>query len=301
MASGMATTTLPAPVTAPPAPAIPAPQPADRTQLDSRRVIARAIDGVFVGAPFLIPVLGLGIPLSIVLVSICLAYFFVCEALWGQTIGKRIIGLRVLQSDGRPATATAVASRTVLRLIDDGPIGLVTYLVSGKRRARLGDLAGGTIVARPTPGLPRAGFSPLLLVYPALLVAATVALVLAFAGTQARHDYLSSVDKTCASNAKAAAASPARGLDAIVARTATEHRALAAVEAPGSARKLRAEILALDGQVDRAVARAAAHVKAGVSVQEMQAQIKPIGVARQQAAKRYAELGLRSCAGLGSA
>ncbi len=301
MASGMATTTLPAPVLVPAAPAIPAPQPEDRTDLDSRRVIARVIDGVFVGAPFLIPVLGLGITVSIVLISICLGYFFVCEAVWGQTIGKRIIGLRVLQTDGRPATATAVAARTVLRLIDDGPIGLVSYLVSGKRRARLGDLAGDTIVARPTPGLPRAGFSPLLLVYPALLAAATVALVLAFSGTQARHDYLSSVDKTCARNAKAAAASPAHGLDAIVARTVKDHRALAAVNAPASARKVRAEILALDGQVDRAVATAAAQLKSGASAKETQAAVKPIGAARQKAAKRYAELGLRSCAGFGVA
>lgn len=293
----MATTTLPAPVTAPPVSEIPAPQPEDRTKLDSRRVIARAIDGVFVGAPFLIPVLGLGITLSILLVSICLAYFFVCEALWGQTIGKRIIGLRVLMLDGRPAGATAVASRTILRLLDDGPIGLGTYVISGKRRGRLGDLAGGTIVARPTPGLPRAGFSPLLLVYPALLAAATVALILAFAGTQARHDYVSAVDKTCARNAKAAAASPSKGLDAIVARTAADHRALAAVKAPGSATKLRTEILALDGQVDRAVATAAAQAKAGASVKEMQALIKPIGAARQKAATRYAELGLHSCSG----
>ena len=120
---------------------------------------------------------------------------------------------------------------------------------------------------------------------------------MAFAGTQARHDYLSAVDKTCARNAKAAAASPSKGLDAIVARTAADHRALAAVKVPGSATKLRTEILALDGQVDRAVATAAAQAKAGASVKEMQALIKPIGAARQKAATRYAELGLHSCSG----
>jgi hypothetical protein len=96
---------------------------------------------------------------------------------------------------------------------------------------------------------------------------------------------------------EAAAASPAHSLDAIVARTAADHRALAAVNAPGSATKLRAEILALDGQVDRAVATAAAHAKAGASANEMQAQIKPIGATRHKAATRYAELGLRSCSG----
>ena len=299
MASGMATTTLPAPApAAAPAAGIPAPQPEDRTQLDSRRVIARCIDGVFVGAPFLIPVLGLPLRLSIVLVSITLMYFFVCEAVWGQTIGKRIIGLRVLMRDGRPATATAVSARTVLRLIDDSPLGLIVYLASGKRRQRTGDLAGGTIVARPTPGLPRAGFNPLLLVYPVVLVAATVALVLAFAGTEARGDYLQAVDAACAQRVKVNAASRPQDLDAIVARKRADHRAIAAVKAPASARKVRAEILALDGKVDDALATAATRAKASSDpAKTLQGEVEHIAAARQTAAKRFAALGLRSCSG----
>ena len=297
MASGMATTTLPAPAAAP-ALGVPAPQPEDRTQLDSRRVIARCIDGLFVGAPFLVPALGLPLRLSIVLVSVMLAYFFVCEALWGQTIGKRIIGLRVLTRDGRPASATAVAARTVLRLVDDSPIGLGVYLISGKRRQRLGDLAGNTIVARPTPGLPRAGFSPLLLVYPVALAAVTAALALAFAGTEARGDYLSAVDAACAQRTKVNAASRPQDLDAIVARKRADHRALAAVKAPDSARKVRAEILALDGKVDSALAAAAARAKASSDpARTLQGEVEHIAAARQTAAKRFAALGLRSCSG----
>ena len=56
---------------------------ANLSKYDSRRAIARAVDGVFVGAPFLIPVLGLGFALSVALVAISLLYFFLCEALWG--------------------------------------------------------------------------------------------------------------------------------------------------------------------------------------------------------------------------
>jgi uncharacterized RDD family membrane protein YckC len=291
-------TTLSAPVTAPPASAVPAPQPEDRTQLDSRRVIARAIDGVFAGAPFLIPVLGLPLRLSIVLVSIGLVYFFVCEALWGQTIGKRIIGLRVLMRDGRPATASAVAARTILRLLDDGPIGLGVYLLSGQRRQRLGDLAGDTIVARPTPGLPHASFSPLLLVYPVLLAAATAALALAFSGTEARGDYVRAVDRACAQRIKVNAASRPKNLDAIVARKRADHRALAAVKAPKSARTVRAEILALDAKIDTALATAAARAKASRDpAKTLEGEVKHIAAARQTAAKRFSDLGLRACSG----
>jgi hypothetical protein len=291
-------TTIHAPEAAPPRAAA---EPQDLTKFDSRRAIARAVDGVFVGAPFLIPILGLGLQLSVAIIAISLAYFFVCEAVWGQTLGKRIAGLRVLMQDGRPATARAVAVRTSTRIVEDGPIGLLVFLASGKRRGRAGDLLGDTIVARPAPGLPRAGFSPMLIIFPAVLAVAAAAVVLAFSGHVARQDYLSAVDKTCERSLAADIASPARGLDAVLARTAADHRALAAVKAPGSARALRAEILALDARVDRAVASAAAHAKAGASRAAMQAQVKPITAARHAAAARYVKLGLRSCAGLGSA
>jgi hypothetical protein len=264
----------------------------DLSKYDSRRAIARAIDGVFVGAPFLIPVLGLPFGLSVAIVAVSLLYFFVCEALWGCTLGKRLLGLRVLMCDGEPATAKAVALRTSTRIVEDGPIGLAVFLASGKRRGRLGDMLGDTIVARPAPGLPRAGFSPLLIVVPAAIAAAAIAVVLAFGGHFAKQDYLRAVDKTCKRNTAAALASPAHGLDAIVSRKAAEHRKLAAVETPGSARQLRAEILALDGRVTSAV------TAAGRGVKPSKADIAKVKAARQRAAKRYEQLGMRACAGL---
>lgn len=272
--------------------AAPAPPQENLAKYDSRRALARAVDGVFVGAPFLIPVLGLGFTLSIALVAVSLLYFFLCEALWGQTLGKRLLGVRVLMRDGAPATAKAAALRTSTRIFEDGPIGLAVFLASGKRRGRLGDLLGDTIVARPAPGLPRAGFSPLVIAVPAGIALAAVAVVLGFSGHFARQDYLNAVNKTCARNTAAALASPSHGIDAIVARTAAEHRKLAAVDTPGSARKLRAEILALDGRVTSAVAAA------GRSSKPSQADIAKVRAARQRAAKRYEQLGMRACAGL---
>jgi uncharacterized RDD family membrane protein YckC len=134
MANGMSTT-----VDAPQVETLSAagPPQEDLSKYDSRRAIARAVDGVFVGAPFLIPVLGLGFALSVAIVAISLLYFFVCEALWGRTLGKRLLGLRVLMRDGGPATAKAVALRTSTRIVEDGPIGLAVFLASGKRRGRL--------------------------------------------------------------------------------------------------------------------------------------------------------------------
>jgi uncharacterized RDD family membrane protein YckC len=281
-------TTLEAPQ-APTLAAAPPPPQENLAKYDSRRALARAVDGLFVGAPFLIPVLGLGFTLSVALVAVSLLYFFLCEALWGQTLGKRLLGLRVLTRDGAPASAKAVALRTSTRIVEDGPIGLAVFLASGKRRARLGDLLGDTIVASPAPGLPRAGFSPLLIAVPAGIAVAAVAVVLGFSGHFARQDYLHAVNKACAHNS---AAAPARDLDAIVARQVAAHRELAAVETPGSARKLRAEILALDASVTRAVEAA------GRGGKPSQGDIAQVRAARQRAAKRYAQLGMRACAGV---
>lgn len=83
-------------------------------------------------------------------------YFVLLEWLWnGQTIGKRIFGLRVISEDGEPARFVAVIVRNLVRVVDFLPffygLGLVTLIVSS-RSQRLGDYAGGTFVVRaPRP------------------------------------------------------------------------------------------------------------------------------------------------------
>jgi hypothetical protein len=65
----------------------PPPQPPNRKELDSKRVLARLADGLVAGAPAIVVALGVGRSLSVFLVSLSLTYFFICEALWGQTLG----------------------------------------------------------------------------------------------------------------------------------------------------------------------------------------------------------------------
>jgi uncharacterized RDD family membrane protein YckC len=85
-----------------------------------------------------------------------LLYGILTEWLWrGQTIGKRLLGLRVVEASGLRLRPSQVVVRNIMRFIDLLP-GL--YLVGGvscilsRRRQRLGDLAAGTIVIR-TPQL----------------------------------------------------------------------------------------------------------------------------------------------------
>ena len=96
-----------------------------------------------------------GITLIVTLVLIW-AYFILLEWLWnGQTIGKRMYRLRVINEDGSPAQFTAVLIRNLLRLVDFLPalygLGVLVIVLSPKSQ-RLGDLAAGTYVVRaPRP------------------------------------------------------------------------------------------------------------------------------------------------------
>jgi uncharacterized RDD family membrane protein YckC len=72
------------------------------------------------------------------------AYFFTTELVWAQTLGKRVMKLRVVRLDGTKAAAGPVFLRNLVRLVDWIPslyiIGAIT------RRQRLGDMAAKTKV-----------------------------------------------------------------------------------------------------------------------------------------------------------
>lgn len=92
--------------------------------------------------------------------AIALVFFFVVpvgyamtlEWLWrGQTIGKRIMRLRVVDAHGLRLHFSQVAIRNLLRVIDLLPgmylVGGLATMFSGKAQ-RLGDLAANTVVIR---------------------------------------------------------------------------------------------------------------------------------------------------------
>jgi uncharacterized RDD family membrane protein YckC len=135
------------------------------SKLDNRRVLAALIDLAIVGAggaAILVAagVLGgdggsLGAPLAGVVVGWALYYYFACESGGGQTVGKKVTHLRVVRLDGSPAEMREIAIRTVLRVIDTALVGLIAMMATGERRARLGDLAAGTMIVS-TDGAPSA-------------------------------------------------------------------------------------------------------------------------------------------------
>lgn len=84
--------------------------------------------------------------------AISVGYGIVLEWRWrGQTIGKRLLGLRVIDARGLRLHLPQIVLRNLLRLVDALPL---LYLVGGiacflsRNGQRLGDLAANTIVVK---------------------------------------------------------------------------------------------------------------------------------------------------------
>jgi len=80
-----------------------------------------------------------------------MAYGIVLEWRWrGQTLGKRVLGLRVIDAHGLRLQLPQIAIRNLMRVVDGLPL---LYLVGGiaafinRKGQRLGDLAANTVVA----------------------------------------------------------------------------------------------------------------------------------------------------------
>lgn len=87
----------------------------------------------------------------IILVILINVGYFICTEYYmaGQTPGKRVFGLRVLQDNGQSATFLSVIIRNFFRLLDMLPtfyfLGVMIMLFS-KKDKRLGDMVAGTMV-----------------------------------------------------------------------------------------------------------------------------------------------------------
>ena len=84
------------------------------------------------------------------LLALGLGYYVVCEAATGATLGKRMVGIRVVSEDGQRLTFVAAVVRNLLRLVDCLFFYLVgaIFALTSPRGQRLGDRAAHTLVVR---------------------------------------------------------------------------------------------------------------------------------------------------------
>lgn len=83
---------------------------------------------------------------------VSIGYYMLLEMVWrGQTLGKRMMRLRVIDATGLKLSVNQIVLRNLLRFVDSLPllyfVGGVCALIN-PRSQRLGDLAAGTVVVR---------------------------------------------------------------------------------------------------------------------------------------------------------
>lgn len=152
-------------------------QPIAATSADlasvTRRVAARIIDGVVLYAVNLVAGLALGIVLVVLalltgrpedsltekldgegiaatVLSLLgyVLYFAICEGLHGATLGKRLLGIRVVAEDGGPCSLKAALVRSLGYLLDGIACFVpgIYFMMRSPLRQRIGDRAAHTVV-----------------------------------------------------------------------------------------------------------------------------------------------------------
>ena len=125
-----------------------------------QRILASIIDQVIIAVvSFIFVALGI-VSLSTASIGGLLGFMMLSYVLWiiyytyfegtsGQTIGKKVLNIRVIKADGRELGFGGAFLRTLFRVIDNLPsayiLGFVLVLVTPEKQ-RLGDMVAGTVV-----------------------------------------------------------------------------------------------------------------------------------------------------------
>jgi uncharacterized RDD family membrane protein YckC len=223
-----------------------------------RRLLALIIDGV-VCIPLIIPCLlvmrflgSTGAGVGFLYLAASLLYFFLLELHTGQTVGKRLAGLRVVRVDGRPVDVMGIGARNGLRLIDGIPglplVGALSMTLTGERRRRIGDLAARTMVVEADQHeFLRGPWSPLIVVYPFLWVAMAIGAGLLV--ETAKEPYLAKIDAICRARVEAQNQGN-RSFESLLSLSHQETRLIEQAPYPPNLYSTRNEVLQLKFRVD---------------------------------------------------
>jgi uncharacterized RDD family membrane protein YckC len=142
-----------------------APSAGVNVHVTGRRVLATLVDGIVLGFVFAMMSMLFGSSSAeggqvnaslegfsaLVYFVVVFAYYILMEGYLGQTVGKMLLGIKVVrEDDGEVPGIKTAAIRTVLRIIDGFFFYLVAFisvLASGKNQ-RLGDMLAHTLVVR---------------------------------------------------------------------------------------------------------------------------------------------------------
>ena len=94
---------------------------------------------------------GISDPICLIFLFVIFAYFILMEAFVGWTVGKKMLGMRVVDETGHKIGLSKSLIRNLLRLVDGLPafniLGII-LIASSPRGQRFGDRIAKTTVAK---------------------------------------------------------------------------------------------------------------------------------------------------------
>ena len=139
------------------------------------RIYARMIDlAVLLGMVILLSILFLMVKTVFLFILAGIVYAFynlACEILMdGQSIGKRLMKIKVISIDGSQASMGQYFIRWIFRLVDfnlTGQVGGLVCIALSKNKQRIGDIVAGTTVIKTVPYVKLAdiAFHPSIIAY----------------------------------------------------------------------------------------------------------------------------------------
>jgi hypothetical protein len=287
------------------------PRKEDRKPLDRRRRRARSIDSLLMlplaaGLYFLFE--GVTVAVVLLVAAIDLSYHFVMEMVRGQSIGKKMMHLRVVQDDGTAAGTNKIATRTIFRLLDYTLLGPIAVLLSGKKRKRLGDMAAGTCVRNDDRTFTPAPETPMIVLYPLLWIGAALVAVVVFKpvdpmyALRSSHPYMAKIDQICEKRARQAEALYKSGEFNLISHRVLHRQETRKIEKlpppPADVRADVAEVVEHHRKINRALDRMHREMQRSnlPSEQVFDKHNATVDGLTEQADERYLQLGLPYCA-----
>jgi uncharacterized RDD family membrane protein YckC len=128
--------------------------PAERTRVSGRRYVAHLADGVVYLLIFVVLLVPgaiwsdalLAIELVLLLTVGQVAYYVLTQRGSGRSPGKRLVGIRVVDAEGRPPGTGALVKRTIPLLVEYFYIFAWASMMTSTHRQRFGDRWGETYV-----------------------------------------------------------------------------------------------------------------------------------------------------------
>lgn len=130
---------------------------ADIFQRAVATIIDQIIISIAIGILVIAGIVGTAVSIGALFTAIGISYFLwiiyytYFEGTSGQTIGKRVMNIRVISADGGQLTMLQAFVRNVLRIVDYLPtlyiLGILLFFVNSERQ-RIGDMVAGTVVVQ---------------------------------------------------------------------------------------------------------------------------------------------------------